>query len=176
MGRFVMVVWPRPTSQSSRLTPGLWVPWVLLLLGTSVSVFAWPWQGDLTPRSDAFSNTLVWKAFWPVGIGALVVLGVWGGNRWSGWRSDWHIPAGDILVPCDRLIAVLRRTGGVAIGTSLTQGVDQVTSTWAAVTTLKPWRTMLSRSEQCLANWSVAGILFVCLAAALLACLITLSP
>ncbi|ETW97985.1 MAG: hypothetical protein ETSY1_20555 [Candidatus Entotheonella factor] len=175
MGRFIMLVWPRPASHSSRLTPGLWVPWVLLLLGTSISVFVWPWPGELTPIVDAFSSKLAWKAFWPVGVGAFIVLAVWGGSRWIGWRSDWQIPAGDILVPVNRLIEVMSRAGGVTVGRSLTEGLAQVTSKWAAVTAQPPWHAMLSRSEQSLASWSVAGMLFLFLAAALLACLITLS-
>jgi formate hydrogenlyase subunit 3/multisubunit Na+/H+ antiporter MnhD subunit len=172
MGRFVMLVWPRPAPQASRLASGLWLPWALLLLSTAVGVFAWPWPGHMMPLSEAFSSKGMWEASWPIGIGALIVSGVWGWSRWRGWRCAWQIPAGDILMPLYRCMAVARRNARV---TSLTGGVHQVTKPLPARVAMAPWCTKLTRGEQRLASWRVGGMLFLLLTATLLACVITLA-
>ncbi len=175
MGRFVILMWPRSTPQPSQIAPSLWLPWVLLLMGSAVSVFVWPWVGDVTPLRDAVSSKLASKALWPVGLGTAIALAVWGASRRITWLRNWQIPAGDVLIPVNRTIVSMGQSGGTEVVTHLRQYVYRIARQWAVQGAVKEGSTLITRGEQSLMNWIVGGTLFVLLAATLLVCFITLS-
>ena len=59
-----------------------------------------PWTLYLTVPSgtlpDPLSPAVLWKALWPVLLGAVLAIALW---RW--WRSLPRIPKGDIIVALD---------------------------------------------------------------------------
>jgi formate hydrogenlyase subunit 3/multisubunit Na+/H+ antiporter MnhD subunit len=75
---------------------GLVWPW----LATAVVSLVVPWTLYLTVPSgtlpDPLSPAVLWKALWPVLLGAVLAIAMW---RW--WRSLPRIPKGDIIVALD---------------------------------------------------------------------------
>jgi formate hydrogenlyase subunit 3/multisubunit Na+/H+ antiporter MnhD subunit len=75
---------------------GLVWPW----LATAAVSLVVPWTLYLTvPRGtlpDPLSAAVLWKALWPVLLGAALAMALW---RW--WRSMPQIPKGDIIVALD---------------------------------------------------------------------------
>jgi len=77
-------------------TAGLVWPW----LATAVVSLVVPWTLYLTVPSgtlpDPLSPAVLWKALWPVLLGAVLAI-----VRWRWWRSLPRIPKGDIIVALD---------------------------------------------------------------------------
>jgi multicomponent Na+:H+ antiporter subunit A len=75
---------------------GLVWPW----LATAVVSLVVPWTLYLTVPSgtlpDPLSPAVLWKALWPVLLGAVMAIALW---RW--WRSLPRIPKGDVIVALD---------------------------------------------------------------------------
>jgi hypothetical protein len=85
-------------SQDLRATaaPGLVWPW----LATAVVSLVVPWTLYLTVPSgtlpDPLSPAVLWKALWPVLLGAVLAIALW---RWR--RGLPRVPAGDLVVVMD---------------------------------------------------------------------------
>jgi hypothetical protein len=75
---------------------GLVWPW----LATAVVSLVVPWTLYLTVPSgtlpDPLSPAVLWKALWPVLLGAVIAIAMW---RWGRWLP--RIPKGDIIVALD---------------------------------------------------------------------------
>jgi multicomponent Na+:H+ antiporter subunit A len=88
----------RTASQDPQATPaaGLVWPW----LATAIVSLVVPWTLYLTVPSgtlpDPLSPAVLWKALWPVLVGAVLAIALW---RWG--RSLPRIPKGDIIVALD---------------------------------------------------------------------------
>lgn len=81
------------------LTPGLWVPWAILIVASALSAWVVPWYLDVEavqPVHLAFPY--VWQGAWPILLGvALAWVAVSLRKRGYGPRLK-PIPAGDLLV------------------------------------------------------------------------------
>jgi formate hydrogenlyase subunit 3/multisubunit Na+/H+ antiporter MnhD subunit len=100
---------------------GLVWPW----LATAVVSLVVPWTLYLTVPSgtlpDPLSPAVLWKALWPVLLGAVLAIALW---RW--WRSLPRIPKGDIIVALD---------GGMQMAVAWGKGLermDRVLRQWPA--------------------------------------------
>jgi formate hydrogenlyase subunit 3/multisubunit Na+/H+ antiporter MnhD subunit len=88
----------RTASQDPQTTPtaGLVWPW----LATAIVSLVVPWTLYLTvPQGtlpDPLSPAVLWKALWPVLLGAVLAMALW---RWGRWLP--RIPKGDIIVALD---------------------------------------------------------------------------
>jgi formate hydrogenlyase subunit 3/multisubunit Na+/H+ antiporter MnhD subunit len=111
----------RSASQDPRATAaaGLVWPW----LATAAVSLVVPWTLYLTvPRGtlpDPLSPAVLWKALWPVLLGAVLAIAL---ERW--WRSLPRIPKGDIIVALD---------GGMRIAATLGKALgrmDRVLRLW----------------------------------------------
>jgi formate hydrogenlyase subunit 3/multisubunit Na+/H+ antiporter MnhD subunit len=100
----------RTASQDPEATAaaGLVLPW---LAAAAVSLIV-PWTLFLAVPSgtlpDPLALAVLWKALWPVLLGAVLAIGLW---RWSRWLP--RIPEGDVVVALDggvRVAAVLGKT------------------------------------------------------------------
>jgi multicomponent Na+:H+ antiporter subunit A len=76
---------------------GLVWPW----LATAAVSLVVPWTLFLTVPSgtlpDPLAPAVLWKAIWPVLLGALLAIGLW---RWERWLP--RVPEGDVVVALDR--------------------------------------------------------------------------
>ena len=100
---------------------GLVWPW----LATAVASLVVPWTLYLTVPSgtlpDPLAPTVLWKALWPVLLGAVLAIALW---RW--WRWLPRVPAGDVVVAIDRGVQV-----AVAWGNKL-ERMDSALRQWPA--------------------------------------------
>jgi len=107
----------------ARAAAGLVWPW----LATAVVSLVVPWTLYLTVPSgtlpDPLSPAVLWKALWPVLLGAMLAIALW---RWR--RSFPRIPKGDIIVALDRGMQ-LAVTWGKAL-----ERTDNVLRQWPAAT------------------------------------------
>lgn len=94
MARFLYLVWPQASGQS-RLTAGLWLPWIILLIAVALSIWLWPEANDLALQTLSLAEFS--HALWPVGVGAIGAWAVWTLARKAVSRVAFRIPAGDIL-------------------------------------------------------------------------------
>jgi hypothetical protein len=80
----------------ARAAAGLVWPW----LATAVVSLVVPWTLYLTVPSgtlpDPLSPAVLWKALWPVLLGAVLAIALW---RWGRWLP--RIPKGDVIVALD---------------------------------------------------------------------------
>lgn len=119
----------RTASQDPQATAaaGLVWPW----LATAVVSLVVPWTLYLAVPSgtlpDPLAPAVLWKALWPVLLGAVLAIGLW---RWSRWLP--RIPEGDVVVALDGGMQV-----AVACGKAL-ERMDSVLRQWpvAGVTLL----------------------------------------
>ena len=119
----------RTASQDPQATAaaGLVWPW----LATAVVSLVVPWTLYLAVPSgtlpDPLAPAVLWKALWPVLLGAVLAIGLW---RWSRWLP--RIPDGDVVVALDGGMRV-----AVACGKAL-ERMDSVLRQWpvAGVTLL----------------------------------------
>jgi len=119
----------RTASQDPQATAaaGLVWPW----LATAVVSLVVPWTLYLAVPSgtlpDPLAPAVLWKALWPVLLGAVLAIGLW---RWSRWLP--RIPEGDVVVALDSGVQV-----AVAWGKAM-ERMDSVLRQWpvAGVTLL----------------------------------------
>jgi hypothetical protein len=104
-------------------TAGLLWPW----LAAAVVSLVVPWTLYLTVPSgtlpDPLSPAVLWKALWPVLLGAVLAVAL---RRW--WRSMPQIPRGDIIVTLDGGVR-MAATWGKAL-----QRTDSVLRQWPTAT------------------------------------------
>jgi hypothetical protein len=107
LGRFLWLAWPRPTAEHPGAPPGIWLPWLLLLLAVAGAVWWVPWVGV----EGLWGRQTLLDSLWPVAVGAWVVaLAAWLSRR--GWlRLPFTVPPGDLLVPVAFVVNRLLRAG-----------------------------------------------------------------
>jgi formate hydrogenlyase subunit 3/multisubunit Na+/H+ antiporter MnhD subunit len=164
VGRFlVLCVSPSPESQSS-LPLGLWLPWAALLISVVTLIWFFVPEDALT----IMLKTLSFAAVWPALIGAFVAWGVWRWQQIALRKIRFHLPAGDLLVGAERLVAcgkqwmtVFHSRGGA----SRLQG---------GKTSRRPGLslTALLQIEARLQDWAFAGVVFLLIFGFLLATLV----
>lgn len=167
MGRFLFLVWPSSKPAHGDLSPLLWQPWAILLLGVAFL----PWRFASGPVSEAVMKTLSLSYFWPIGAGALLI--------WSAWRLSRTTPVGATLPPGDLVVWVERAAEGLQTYWSGKSGALPVLFESKRSLVLEGYRRriaprirpILSQLERRLGQWSITGSLFLLLIAVLFALL-----
>ena len=95
MVQFLRRAIPRAPTLPRAPPPGLWIPWLLLLL-FDVAV---PWRSPVTAAHPALllHADKLWGALWPVVTGVVVVVVVGAALRRAG-RASPEVPGGDVLI------------------------------------------------------------------------------
>lgn len=175
MGRFLWLTWPRSGQAAAESARGLWSPWLGLVAATLAGVWLLPGALEVLPRK--LSPDKLWDALWPLLFGgALALLGAWLRRGFSGDLSRW-LPAGDMGVLIERLLARLQLRAPVEteIHHGDTHGHDA-----APAPEVSPWSMRLKRAGESLArlearlcSWPVAGALWLLLMGVMAALLAT---
>jgi len=172
MARFLWLTWPRRAGFAHGSASGLWLPWLGLVVAVLVGVWLLP--GALEALPAKLEPVSLWDAIWPLLAGsALAALGAWLRRWFSGDLTRW-LPAGDVGVFLERLLAALRRRVQDAAPFQHACGAGkravEKTSRWSARLAVAEER--LARLEQRLGSDFVAGTL-VLLLIGLIVCLLT---
>lgn len=101
--RFLFVVWPKGQQAHHRLTPGMALPWGILVVGGVAFSFLVPFGELAKPSSFAWTLDKVWAALWPMLLATLALLACAFATLRHGLRGI-RIPAGDLVVPATALI------------------------------------------------------------------------
>lgn len=165
MARLLWLTWPRAGHATTEAARGLWLPWLVLVAATLAGVWLLPGALEVLPRK--LSREKLWDALWPLLFGgALALLGAWLRRGFSGDLSRW-LPAGDMGVLMERLLARLQLHGPVEAGMHHgdAHGHDPLPAP-----EVSPWSMRLQRAGESLArlearlcSWPVAGALWLLL-------------
>jgi formate hydrogenlyase subunit 3/multisubunit Na+/H+ antiporter MnhD subunit len=168
MFRFMYLMWrSAPSTDTHHATPGLWLPWSVVLAGVIAAAWIVPvFYGVDVVYRGVFGGAALWAAVWPLVLGAGLGIAVWrlrasGPVRWVG-----EIPPGDVVVPVDLWVRRL-----ASAGRRLSAGFSARTARYRSQAARGiPLREpqQLERLEQRLSGWSAAGVLLVAVAVALI--------
>jgi len=170
MARFLWLSWPPPGHAAEEARRGLRAPWMLLVGATLVGVWLLPGTLEVLPRK--LSPDKLWDALWPLLLGgALAALGAWL-RRWFPRDLSRWLPAGDLGVPLERLLA---RWQFVAPIEARSRGEDEPGHDESSGPEASRWSMLLGRAggeivrfEAHLRSWPVAGALWLLLMALLI--------
>ncbi len=163
MARFLWLTWPQrvPTTEAS--AKGMWLPWLSLVGAVLVGVWLLPGALGLLPVK--LTAEKLWLATWPLlAGGALALLGAWL-RRWFSHDLTRWLPAGDVGVLIEKLLArvqlhVPSEAGShPAPGPGHDEPAAEETSLWSA--RLVSAGEHLARIETRLRSWPVAGALLL---------------
>lgn len=156
----------RTTETEPRGADQALVSWTVLVLGGTVATWylAGVWAPVVSvPQLDAVT---VWDATWPILLGLAAAGAVWAVARTGRLPrpvSDELVPAGDLVVPVERLVGVTVRAadrGATRVGTWR----DAVQSTTVAAARRVPV-SLLDRAEDRLTGWVPSGVAVLVVAA-----------
>ncbi len=174
MARFLWLTWPRPGQAADGAARGLWLPWLGLVAATLGAVWLLPGALEVLPRK--LTPEKLWDAIWPLlAGGALAALGAWLRRWFAGDVSRW-LPAGDLGVLLERLLARGQLRLPVAPASQSNRGHehdasrDPQGSRW--ILRLERVGETLVRLETGLRSLPVAGALWLLLMAVLLGLLV----
>ncbi len=158
MTRFLVVVWPAKPAHT-RLTSGLWLPWVLLLV--LVAGFVWLVSAVADATWQPSAPVKLWDALWPVGSGAVIAGGVILLARKTGLKIGFQIPPGDFLLWVEQLarffknsLDIYKKEIRLYFNSSGLYGGHR----WAEKIRYQP---ALWNLEAYLTRWIAAGMLFL---------------
>jgi hydrogenase-4 component B len=165
MVRFLWLTWPRSGRATAEAARGLWFPWLVLVAATLAGVWLLPGALEVLPRK--LSPEKLWDALWPLLLGGtLAALGGRLQRRFFGDLSRW-LPAGDIGVLIERLLAHLPFCGRIKEDLHYENEHEQEispaceTSAWSM--RLERAGNRLTELESRLCRWPVAGTLWLLL-------------
>ncbi len=130
--------------------------WIVLLILTAITVFLIP-----IGRSAAVAMLKpgsVWLAIWPVAAGTGLAAVAWFWSRRTGHSIPWRPPAGDLLLPVERLAGMVSRRVSARLGTAeQISGPVEVKEKYnrnnGKVKRVEIWETGLNR-------WNTSGLVF----------------
>jgi len=170
MARFLWLTWPQraPTTEAS--AKGMWMPWLSLVGAVLVGVWLLPGALGLLPVK--LTAEKLWLATWPLlAGGALALLGAWL-RRWFSHDLTRWLPAGDMGVFFEKLLARVQLDLPSAAGSHPAHGLGHDEP---AAEEVSPWSARLvsagehlARIEARLRSWPVAGALLLLLMGLLL--------
>lgn len=149
----------RSTEPEPRGVDQALVSWTVLVLGGTVATWylAGTWSPVVSvPQLDAVT---VWDATWPILLGLVVAGAVWAvarSGRLPRQVSDELVPAGDLIVPVERLVGATVRAadrGAARVGTWR----DAVQTRTVAAAKRVPV-SVLDRAEDRLTGWVPSGV------------------
>ncbi len=151
MARFLVLVTGGPADARRRVAKGPWLSWCASL----VLILLLPWW--LTPVVGFSWTTATFiESLWPLGVAlalALVAIRIW---RLAGRPRVPEIPAGDVLMPMERL--TLRLRDGISATTAFIRPVRERLRRASAAGRRLAWALIQSTSgaEGLLLRWPVA--------------------
>jgi formate hydrogenlyase subunit 3/multisubunit Na+/H+ antiporter MnhD subunit len=174
MARFLKLALPRAGAEvQPRLTRGLWLPWLLLLVGVAMAVWVLPWRYELevTPAGLPYPSAL-WVSIWPVLAGVLLVwLALLARRRLPHEPIRLRVAAGDLLVFVERVFSYARCRARKHPAVSPPDPVVSLGSRWYGIYAHADRRDTALLLETKLTRWETGAILLVVLIAALYAVL-----
>lgn len=138
---------------------GAIVSWTVLVLGGTVAT--WFLAGVWAPllQVPALDAVTAWDATWPILLGLALAGATWGlfrAGRLPRWARLLRVPAGDIVVPAERLAeAAVRR--GARTGQWIGGRRDAVQGRVLAAARRAPFG-LLDRAEDGLSGWVASGV------------------
>ncbi|NDO77386.1 hypothetical protein GKZ75_03835 [Kocuria indica] len=175
--RFAWLVWT--AERDPRRTPdGELVSW--LLVAAAGIVVPWLVGERWTPAAvPDWEPYVVWNAVWPIllglGLGGIVWWLFAHGKlpRWTPRADGSTIAPGDVLIPEEKVLSGLARSGGRALDT-LHGGTGAVARGWGSFWTAAARRGKgaVSVAERGLEKWSVSGAWLLVLLAGVLALMV----
>jgi formate hydrogenlyase subunit 3/multisubunit Na+/H+ antiporter MnhD subunit len=174
MARFLFLVARTRDPAHHRLSRALWVPWLLLLLG--VAGVAWVLPGyyelEIDPPGLPYPGA-VWVSIWPIVVGGLLI---WSAllvtRRTRLTLARLHVEPGDLLVGLEWLFGKAR---GRLIAPRVREPMNPVmvfASRWYGIYARPDRRSTVLKLERQLTVWTMAGLLAVLLAAAIVGLLL----
>lgn len=175
MARFLLLLFPlRGERAAEHLSAAgahasrgaaLWSSWAILLLAVAAVVWLWPGSGRATDK--ALSTAMLWPLIWPVATGALLTwLAVLVARRRASQRWP-SVPAGDLLIVVERVLAALRATWSSSAARALSGWRDGFRAAFQSGFRSVPVDRVLSEAEPRLRAWPSAGLLLTLFATAL---------
>jgi hydrogenase-4 component B len=149
MGQFIYLTWPRPKNDGRRLPFLLGLPWAVLLLAVNFTTWLWPLA---TPMAAASLKLVsIGLTLGPVLLGVSLSLFL---------RVRLSIPAGDIVIPIERLLVFLITWTNSAI-TLIIHFRSQAEILFQAL--YRHWEqgSTLKKTESFFRAWSNFGLLFL---------------
>ncbi|MFA9479671.1 complex I subunit 5 family protein [Phycisphaerales bacterium AB-hyl4] len=163
MGRLFWLLRREHRNEEHDYKQGLWGPWLVLLALVVGMTWVTPTVLRLEPTGVAarpeFAWDAMWAAFWPVGLGLLLLMAmVWRGVTIAWWM---RVPPGDALVIVRWGIDLMRRPWeGVVIPASTR--LSESAFAMRNYLLLKVSKTM-AVGEIVLVRWGAGGIMFILL-------------
>ncbi len=160
MARFLWLLWSKPAALGHSRA-GLWITWSLLLV--AVALIAWILPIANGSAQDAVKFDKIWAGLWPLAVGILMAsVALVRSDRGGGIRYP-EIPAGDWLALFTWAAPYTARMGRTLASDTLTDLWNTTTaSMFQALRRPAPDQSW-SRMEDCLKNWSVAGMTLLCI-------------
>ena len=163
MARFLWLTWPRPGHATESSARGLWLPWLGLVVAMLVGVWLLPGALEVLPRK--LSAEKLWDALWPLLVGgALAALAAGLRRRFSADPDRW-LPAGDIGVFLEKILArvglLLPADAGSHHAHDHERGPVETDSRWTAA--LAAAGARLAAAESSLRSPPVGGALLLLL-------------
>jgi formate hydrogenlyase subunit 3/multisubunit Na+/H+ antiporter MnhD subunit len=156
MVRFLWLVWPRKLFDKESFPQGIWIPWVSLVVATMIGIWILP--GALGFLPVKLSPEKLWLSTWPLLVGGgIAALGAWFRHKLIIDPSRW-LPPGDIGVLLEGWLERFSRL--IKIGPYEFDGPNKQTkkTSFIWVENLPKLILILSKIENNLRNWSVAGV------------------
>jgi formate hydrogenlyase subunit 3/multisubunit Na+/H+ antiporter MnhD subunit len=168
MTHLLLLLWRRRAAPAHAPGAGQWVAW-LLLLGGVVGILWLLLPVLLVDEPQIVPLGYFWGALWPVLLGGCLAWVLWRLGEGRGRPLLPQLPAGDLLVPVERLVARLQQSWRK----NMAPGLDRAIRTyhmlkWQHPVDLTRLRSALEKGEAGLGHWSVSGIVFLLLLVLLL--------
>jgi formate hydrogenlyase subunit 3/multisubunit Na+/H+ antiporter MnhD subunit len=158
MTRFLVVMWPAKPAHT-KLTTGLWLPWVSLLV--LVAGFVWVVSAIADATWQPAAPVKLWDALWPVVSGAVIAGGFILLARKAGLKPSFIIPPGDFLVWVEKLTQFFKKSIYIIKKEALfylNSYVLPLGHRWVGKIRYQP---VLWNLETYLTRWIVAGTIFL---------------
>jgi formate hydrogenlyase subunit 3/multisubunit Na+/H+ antiporter MnhD subunit len=163
MGRFLLLIrTSRNKGETSGSLTGSWLSWLSLLACIAAAGFFLPFNGSPAVR-NALSIENIFSALWPVLGGAALFWGVLWLMRKSGMKFTFRIPPGDLLMPVVRTLEHMRHAWYEVAPYSeqLPRTAGKLFQTLSRTSCIS---SALKAAESGLAQWTVAGAVYIALA------------
>lgn len=160
MARFLWLLWSKPAAQGHSRS-GLWIAWALLLV--AVALIAWILPIANSSGHDALKFDKILAGLWPFAIGILVACVALVRSGREGGLGYPRIPAGDWLAVLAWAAPYAARMGRALASDTFTALRKTTTASLFQALRRPHSEQSWSRMEDCLKNWSVAGMTLLCI-------------
>jgi formate hydrogenlyase subunit 3/multisubunit Na+/H+ antiporter MnhD subunit len=170
MGRFLWLIWRHELGHIEHgQFAGMALPWgALLILSFPVVWLAPRWYDLDVPAAVAFEPMNLWTSTWPVLVGGVILFVIWLRiARTDRIVSPIRIPAGDLIVPLEWVLARIRPKEPEEVVPRPPDPVAALSSTWYGLFAEAQTGSRTFRLSGWLVRWDVAGLFFLSIGLAL---------